>query len=94
MKNLKAKVITLVIVFCILSLAVMGWVFYRSYLTRKEVMSSSSTHQEEMVKFNTHSLRYHKPSCEWAKKCTRNCIYIPLSEAKKRGGRPCPVCGG
>ena len=25
---------------------------------------------------------------------TRNCIVIPLSEARKRGGRPYQICGG
>lgn len=50
--------------------------------------------QEEVVAFNTKSLKYHCLSCEWAVKCTRNCIEIPRSEAIRRGGVPCKVCGG
>lgn len=44
--------------------------------------------------FNKQSLIYHAPGCTAARRCTRNCIVIKLSEAKKRGGRPCQVCRG
>jgi len=49
---------------------------------------------ERMVMFNQHSLTFHDPNCVWARKCTRNCISVPLSEAIKQGGVPCKVCGG
>jgi hypothetical protein len=49
---------------------------------------------EETVAFNTNSLKYHCLSCTWAKRCTVNCVNISISEAKKRGGIPCKVCGG
>ena len=55
---------------------------------------SSTPVLAEMVIFNTQTLKYHKPSCRWAKKCTVNCIKIDKKEAKKRGGVPCKVCGG
>ncbi len=48
----------------------------------------------ELVSFNTKTLKYHCPSCEWAIRCTRNCIQLPAAEAKRRGGVPCRVCGG
>ena len=48
----------------------------------------------EMVMFNTKTLKYHKPNCNWAKKCTVNCIKIDKKEAIRRGGKPCKVCGG
>lgn len=47
-----------------------------------------------IVVFNTESLKYHGPSCRWAKKCTVNCIEVPEKDAKKQGGVPCKVCGG
>lgn len=50
--------------------------------------------QDERVMFNVKSLKYHNPTCEWAQRCTRNCIAIPRSEAIRRGGIPCKVCGG
>lgn len=46
------------------------------------------------VAYNKKSHVYHKHSCEWAIKCTKNCITIDSAEAKHRGGRPCKVCGG
>jgi hypothetical protein len=49
---------------------------------------------ERMVMFNQHALKFHDPNCVWAHKCTRNCVSIPLSEAIRRGGVPCKVCGG
>jgi hypothetical protein len=49
---------------------------------------------ETQVAFNTSTLRYHGLGCRWARKCTKNCVTIPLSEAVRRGGIPCKVCGG
>ena len=49
---------------------------------------------EETVVFNTATLKYHCADCRYAKVCTSNCIRVPLSEAKRRGGVPCKVCGG
>jgi hypothetical protein len=54
-------------------------------------VTSSET---EKVAFNTVSLKYHCLDCEWARKCTKNCIVISAAEARKRGGVPCKVCGG
>ena len=46
------------------------------------------------VVYNKNSRIYHDHSCDWAHKCTKNCINIDSAEAKRRGGRPCKVCGG
>lgn len=46
------------------------------------------------VAYNKKSHIYHSHSCEWAIKCTKNCITIDHTDAKRRGGRPCKVCGG
>lgn len=48
----------------------------------------------ELVMFNTQTKKFHSISCQWAKKCTVNCIKIERKEAIKRGGIPCKVCGG
>lgn len=58
------------------------------------IFMTSSAVFAEMVMFNTKTLKYHKPSCQWAIKCTVNCIKIDKKEAIKRGGKPCKVCGG
>ena len=48
----------------------------------------------ETVVFNVKTYKYHSVWCEWALKCTKNCIKIDKKEAIKRGGIPCKVCGG
>lgn len=54
----------------------------------------TGTAQAKSVYYNTNSQIYHKHSCEWAEKCTKNCKTMDHKEAKRRGGRPCRVCGG
>src|SRR6266699_4131961 len=49
---------------------------------------------DELVVFNTKTLKYHCLQCQYAVKCTKNCVTIKKSEAVKRGGVPCKVCGG
>jgi hypothetical protein len=49
---------------------------------------------EERVAFNVESRKYHCLTCRHALACTKSCIEISLSEAKRRGGVPCKVCGG
>ena len=49
---------------------------------------------ERTVFFNTKSRVYHHDGCNAGRSCTVNCIWIPLSEARARGGRPCGRCGG
>lgn len=48
----------------------------------------------ELVMYNTKTGKYHGLTCPYAKKCTVNCIKIEKSEAIKRGGIQCKVCGG
>lgn len=49
---------------------------------------------EEKVAFNVESKKYHCLDCRWAIACTKNCVTVALSEARRRGGVPCKVCGG
>lgn len=49
---------------------------------------------DPLVAFNTRSRKFHCPSCQHAKQCTRNCVEIRRSAALERGGVPCGVCGG
>jgi len=48
----------------------------------------------ETVVYNTKTGKIHSPSCQWATKCTVNCIKIDRKEAVQRGGVPCKVCNG
>ena len=56
--------------------------------------AESSRKSTLMVTFNTQTLKYHCPTCRWAKKCTVNCIVIPLAEAIEKDGVACKVCRG
>jgi len=47
-----------------------------------------------IVVLNTNTLIYHKESCIWAQKCTKNCVKVKKVHAIENGARPCKVCGG
>lgn len=49
---------------------------------------------ERVVSFNVSTHKYHCPSCQYARKCTRNCVEISLAQALERGGVACRWCGG
>jgi methylphosphotriester-DNA--protein-cysteine methyltransferase len=44
--------------------------------------------------FNVESKIYHRMTCAAARRCTRNCVVMKLSEARRRGGRACKICRG
>lgn len=56
-------------------------------------MTSTAVFAETVI-FNWKTLKYHKPGCQWAQKCTKNCTPVDKKEAIKNGGVPCKVCGG
>ncbi len=58
------------------------------------LLINTTTVFAETVVFNWKTLKFHKPSCQWAKKCTMNCTKVDKKEAIKHGGKPCKVCGG
>jgi hypothetical protein len=57
-------------------------------------IAAAPVNDDETVSFNTNTLKYHCVTCQWAKKCTKNCIKVKKSEAKARGGVACKVCNG
>ena len=58
------------------------------------LFTTSTTVFAEIVVFNWKTLKYHKPGCQWAQKCTVNCTRVDKKEAVRHGGVPCKVCGG
>ena len=62
-------------------------------VTSSTATAASPTRAGESVAFNTANGKYHCLSCQWAARCTRNCVTIPLSDARARGVA-CKVCGG
>ena len=57
------------------------------------IVSTAGTDDDKVV-FNTQSHKYHCATCEYAVRCTKNCVTITKEEAIKRGGVACKVCGG
>ncbi len=57
-------------------------------------VASVFANDDESVVFNTQTHKFHCATCQSAIKCTKNCVTITKSEAIKRGGVPCKVCGG
>lgn len=47
----------------------------------------------DIVVLNKKTLKYHIPSCTYAKRCTKNCVKVKRSAAKDQGGVACKVCG-
>ena len=48
----------------------------------------------DVVVYNLSNGKLHTADCEWAEKCTKNCIYLSKREIKKMFYVPCLVCGG
>lgn len=38
--------------------------------------------------------KYHCPACELVRKCGHDCETVDVSEAIRRGAKPCEICGG
>ena len=57
-------------------------------------VSASTNYENQNVAFNTKTYKVHKLNCEWARRCTVNCIIIKRRDAYSQGGIPCKVCGG
>lgn len=48
----------------------------------------------DVAVYNLSNGKLHTADCEWAEKCTKNCIYLKKKEVKKMFYIPCLVCGG
>lgn len=69
-------------------------IFVTFFILSSGALVAHSLSQNEIVVFNTNSLKVHKVYCKWAKKCTVNCVNTTRKNAYSRGGIPCKVCGG
>lgn len=57
------------------------------------LLLSARVDDREVV-LDTETLVYHCRPCELVKNCGAACVVVDLSEAKRRGAKPCRVCGG
>ena len=48
----------------------------------------------DVAVYNLSNGKLHTADCEWAEKCTKNCIFLSKKEIKKMFYIPCLVCGG
>ena len=48
----------------------------------------------DVAVYNLSNGKMHTPDCEWAQKCTKNCIYLNKNDIKRMFYVPCLVCGG
>ena len=64
-----------------------SWTEKQGYFIDYEIVNS----MEDPVLFNRESRIYHEIDCEWARKCTKNCVYLERDEAISLG-RHCRVC--
>lgn len=49
---------------------------------------------DNVLVYNLSNGKMHNPDCEWAEKCTKNCIYIDHKKIENLFYIPCLVCGG
>ena len=47
----------------------------------------------DVVVYNLSNGKAHRHDCEWAEKCTKNCIYIEKEKINDMFFIPCAVCG-
>lgn len=48
----------------------------------------------DVAVYNLSNGKLHTADCEWAEKCTKNCIYMKKEDLREMFYIPCLVCGG
>ncbi|MDP3542317.1 MAG: hypothetical protein Q8T11_07620 [Elusimicrobiota bacterium] len=56
--------------------------------------STAGATVENPVTLNIRTMLYHCPACDLVRHCGTDCRIVDLSEAVRRGGKPCSTCGG
>lgn len=49
---------------------------------------------DQAVILNSKTRKFHCPVCDLVRHCGPDCATVDLSEAVRRGARPCEICGG
>lgn len=65
----------------------------RPYGTREASVPAAPVVDQSVV-LNVKTRIYHCPACELVKHCGTDCVTVDISEAVRRGARPCLTCGG
>ena len=56
--------------------------------------ASAPSGVDYMVVLNTRIKTYHCEACDVIRNCGSDCVTVNISEARRRGAKPCAVCGG
>ncbi len=59
-----------------------------------ETTISKDAISSDVIVYNLSNAKVHRHDCEWAEKCTKNCIFIEKEKIKDIFFVPCAVCGG
>ena len=62
-------------------------VFIETSISRKAIRS-------DVVVYNLSNAKLHTHDCEWALKCTKNCVLVDKKQIDEMFYIPCLVCGG
>ena len=77
----------------LISVRVVSAVVLTLVLCSSGVAAQGMPSADPEVVFNKQTLIFHRASCKSTQGCTKDCVVLKLSEARKRGGRPCKECG-
>lgn len=58
-----------------------------------EATVSKDAISSDVIVYNLSNGKAHRHDCEWAEKCTKNCIYIEREKINDMFFIPCAVCG-
>ena len=65
----------------------------KTYIAIAVIILIAVFYHTQVISYNQNTHKYHRPTCEWALKCTDNC-HITLKFLVQGSKRPCKVCGG
>jgi hypothetical protein len=75
------------------STAILLLVFTAAALALRAPMRVTAAVDNPVV-LNIRTLLFHCPACEQVRHCGTDCVTLDAAEARRRGGKPCLVCGG
>jgi hypothetical protein len=84
---MKNFLFVIIFVFCISQSIFCEEVTFKASISKDAIKS-------DVIVYNLSNGKAHRHDCEWAEKCTKNCIYIDKEEMKGMFFIPCAVCGG
>lgn len=63
-------------------------------LARRPVPAPTSAVVDVSVVLNLRTMKYHCPACDLVRNCGKDCATMDVTEAVRRGAKPCEICSG